>query len=124
MTAAVLYLYHLCRTSIPLVSAHVHYLHSKRSTLWKASCCRFGTLLSHIAYITYTQILPNTPHFRIFSEIWLKYQKYMSGMRLLPNPNKYGCEQLLLSIEYSKVGVVGAFLAYKIQFAPIKCTVQ
>ena len=38
----------------------------------------------------------------------------MLGMRLLSNPNKYGCKQLLLSTEYSKIGAVGAFLAYKI----------
>ena len=34
---------------------------------------------------------------------------HLLGMRLLSNPNKYGCEQLLLNIEYSKPGVVGAF---------------
>ena len=49
---------------------------------------------------------------------------HMLGMRLLLNPNKYGCEQLLLNIKYSKVGVVGAFLAYKIQFAPNKHIIQ
>ena len=30
-------------------------------------------------------------------------------MRLLSNPNIYGCEQLFLSTEYSKIGVLGAF---------------
>ena len=49
---------------------------------------------------------------------------YMLGIRLLLNPNKSGCEQLLLSTEYSKVGVVGAFLTYKMQFEPIKHTIQ
>ena len=31
------------------------------------------------------------------------------GVRLLSNLNKYGCEQLFLSTEYSKIGVVGVF---------------
>ena len=41
------------------------------------------------------------------------------GTRLLSNHNKYGYCLLLSSTEYSKVGTVGAFLAYKICFAPI-----
>ena len=41
------------------------------------------------------------------------------GMRLLMNLNKYGYCPLLPSTEYSKVCMVGAFLAYEIHFAPI-----
>ena len=41
------------------------------------------------------------------------------GMRLVLNPNKYGYCLSLLSTEYPKVCMVGAFLACKIHFAPI-----
>ena len=68
----------------------------------------------------YTQIsliVPNiqNPH-RDTAEI---VKLHELGMRLLPNPNKYGYCLLLPSTKYSKVCMVGAFLAYKIHFAPI-----
>ena len=68
----------------------------------------------------YTQISPivlniQNPH-RDTTEI-LKLHEL--GMRLLSNPYKYGYCLLLSSTEYSKVCMVGAFLAHEIHFAPI-----
>ena len=56
----------------------------------------------------------NRPRLMNFPIIWdflktMYIYIHKLGTRLLSNPNKYGCEQLFLSTEYSKIGVVGAF---------------
>ena len=52
------FLYGFHRTALPLVSASVHYLHCRRSTLLEAYCCWVGTLLPCVASITYIPLEP------------------------------------------------------------------
>ena len=61
-------------------------------------------------YIYMTQVSLNTPNIQnLLRDMAEKSKLHKLGMRLLLNPNKYGCEQLFLSTEYSKIGVVGVF---------------
>ena len=58
----------------------------------------------------YIQISLNTLNiWNLLRDMAEKSKLHKLGMRLLSNPNKYGCEQLFLSIKYSKIGVVGVF---------------
>ena len=65
--------------------------------------------LSHNNVHIFTQISPNILNLWVSLRDTAEILKiHVLELRLLSNPNKYGHEQLLLSIEYSRAGAVGA----------------